>query len=92
MTEPLSLPQKFNGAAALAFLNDVKARPTGDLTLDAGAIESIGGMGLQALLVTAAECDSQGFRMTIENLTTEATDTLALLGVDADALCKGDVS
>ena len=91
MTDTISLPRKVNGAAIDALLSDVKSRPVGDLAINGADIEQIGGLGLQALLVIAAECDSEGFRMTVENMSEAAAETFKLLGVDAEIIAKGDV-
>ncbi len=91
MTETLKLPRKVNASAIDALLNDVKARPLGDIVLDGSDVEQLGGLGLQALLVMAAECDSEGFRLTVENMSPTARETFTLLGVDPETIAKGDV-
>lgn len=91
MTDVLKLPRKINAPAIDAVLRDVKARPTGDIVLDGSEVEHVGGLGLQALLVIAAECDSEGFRLSVENMSAPARETFDLLGVDPDLIAKGDV-
>lgn len=91
MTEPLVLQQKLDLPAAAPLAEDLKARLTGDVVIDAGQVTQIGALCLQVLLSAATSLRSAGHSMSFTNVNDRVVEQLAQMGFSPETVAEGRV-
>ncbi|MBB5371881.1 STAS domain-containing protein [Acidocella aromatica] len=81
MTDVLELPAVLDIVAAHGMLEAVNARRGCALTMDAGAVQRLGAQCLQILLAARAAWEADEVELRLENLSSEFSAALELMGV-----------
>jgi chemotaxis protein CheX len=81
MSDPtFALPPVVDFASVAALRAGLLEHRGGDLTIDASAVQRIGGLGLQVLLSAARSWRSDGLAFAIAGASTPFTEVLSLTG------------
>ncbi len=91
MTVRLELPGRLDTAAVPAFIDSLRAKEGADLILDAGKLEQVGALAVQAIIVAANDWQDGGHSLKFENVNDEVEAQFRLLGTSADVLTEGDI-
>lgn len=91
MTARFELPAKLDTASVPALVEALRARQGSDLALEASALEHIGALALQALIVAANDWQDGGHRLSFENPSEALRDQLRVLGTSPEVLTEGDI-
>ena len=87
-TQEIKLPEALDLSSAstlAAALNNAKGH---DLCLDASEVSRLGGQGLQLLIAANAAWDEGGHSFTINNRSEAFTESLKILGFDANTFAE----
>ncbi len=82
----LALPVRLDLSSVTDLSKSIKAHLGADLTLDAGNVSHLGGLGLQLLASAAASFRAQGNSLTLAPRSEAFDEALALFGTSLDAL------
>lgn len=82
MTTVLVLPERLDLPAARPLVMDILDHAGGDLTLDAGGVEHLGGLGLQVLLGAARKWRTDGAVLRVNPRSQSFDAALAVFGLD----------
>lgn len=90
MTAVLVLPSRLDLPAVGPLAQDILDHAGGDLVLDAGQVEHLGGLGLQVLLAAAQTWDADGAALKVTPRSAAFSHALDVFGLDPTALREGD--
>jgi len=82
MNQPISLPERFDGAPVEAFAGALGDRRGNPLVVDAGAVVFAGALGLQALVAARRQWQADGAAFGVEGMSDALKDICHLLGID----------
>jgi chemotaxis protein CheX len=88
-TAQLRLPPKLDQKAAIALVEDLRARRGADLGLNAADTAHLGTLAVQAVLSAARTWAADGHRLSIFNVSDACVDQLSLLGFTPETLVEG---
>lgn len=85
----LRLPAKLDQKAAIALVDDLRARRGADLGLNAADTVHFGTLAVQAVLSAARTWSEEGHKLSIFNVSDACVDQLSLLGFTPETLVEG---
>lgn len=86
MTGTVTLPARLDLTAVGGLAGEIKQHAGQPLTIDATAVETLGGLCLQLLLASAAQWKREGQELMIPMRSDAFDDALSLLGVNLSQL------
>lgn len=89
MTEPLALPARLDSAAAVQLAQTLAERQGEDVVVDAAAVEHLGALGMQTLLVAASAWRAVGKDLSVINISAKVRSQFADLGLSDTSLLEG---
>ena len=90
MVRHLSLDARLDSTAAGGLRNELAEAAGGDVSLDAGAVEILGGLCLELLLCARSVWNAAGHTITIENPSAAFVENLSRFGLAPGDLATGD--
>ena len=91
MTARFDLPEKLDTGAVPEFIAALRSRQGANLVLDGSALQQIGGLAVQTIIVAANDWQDGGHQLTLENVTQDVAEQLRLLGTSSQVLTEGDI-